>query len=618
MAAPLPPVRQRRRPRRGSIERPVDGRLYRRAFLVAALPLVLAAFTMVRPSSLPAPLLPTTFDGPGAVQLANSFAREVPDRVPGTIGGVAAASWVRTELAAEGYTAHTSAWHETVAGLGDVGLRNVWAIARGTSPDVIVVMAHHDDTGAGPGANDNATGTAALIELARSYAQPASLAQPASPSVHTIVFLSTDAGAYGGVGAARFLHTWPRRNRIIAVVNLDALGGSGPPSIQIAGFRPFSPAAILLQTTATRILAATGHWPSHPSALGQLIDLGFPFTLYEQGSFLGSAIPAVTITTGGERPPPAFGDTLKRLHAKRFAELGLASRQLLATLDQGLEGRKPTPSIVWVGRRLVRGWTVELTLIALLVPYLVGTVDLFAFCRRRRIPLAPAFRSLRTRLWLWLFVGLCFELLRALGAWPQGAPLPPNPALPVAGDWPVLPLVVLIAAAAGAWLLARPRLVPRRAVDAEATIAGEAAALLALAVVSLAITALNPFALLFALPALHIWLWLPSLRRAAVPVRLAAFVTGLSGPLLVIASLAWRFGLGFDAPWYLLELVGLGFITTLPVVIVLAGTAAAAQLAAAAAGRYAPYPDASERGRGPFRALVRTAVLANRRRRAAA
>jgi uncharacterized protein with von Willebrand factor type A (vWA) domain len=46
---------------------------------------------------------------------------------------------------------------------------------------------------------------------------------------------------------------------------------------------------------------------------------------------------------------------------------------------------------------------------------------------------------------------------------------------------------------------------------------------------------------------------------------------------------------------------------------VLLGAAAAAQLAAAVVGRYAPYPAAHERGpRGPIRELVRTVVLAIR------
>src|SRR5947207_5230718 len=86
MAASLPPVRRRRRPRRGSIERPVDGRLYRGAFLVLSLPLLLAAFTIRQPAALPAPLLPSTFDAPATIALAANLAGNYPDRRPGTAG----------------------------------------------------------------------------------------------------------------------------------------------------------------------------------------------------------------------------------------------------------------------------------------------------------------------------------------------------------------------------------------------------------------------------------------------------------------------------------------------------------------------------------------------------
>ena len=112
-------------------------------------------------------------------------------------------------------------------GLGRVRLRNIAAVAPGQSPDVIVVMAHRDDVGTGPGANDNASGTAALIELARSFAQPETSSQRL-PSPQTIVFLSTDAGTYGGLGAVHFLATSPFRKRIAAVIDLDAIGGHGP------------------------------------------------------------------------------------------------------------------------------------------------------------------------------------------------------------------------------------------------------------------------------------------------------------------------------------------------------------------------------------------------------
>jgi hypothetical protein len=59
-------------------------------------------------------------------------------------------------------------------------------------------------------------------------------------------------------------------------------------------------------------------------------------------------------------------------------------------------------------------------------------------------------------------------------------------------------------------------------------------------------------------------------------------------------------------------------VQPLAVGVALAWTAAAAQLAALAVRRYAPYPAASERPpRGPIREVVRHAVLAVRARRRA-
>ena len=84
--------------------------------------------------------------------------------------------------------------------------------------------------------------------------------------------------------------------------------------------------------------------------------------------------------------------------------------------------------------------------------------------------------------------------------------------------------------------------------------------------------------------------------RAAAGTSRVALLAGLAGPLIVVLSLAVRYHLGFDAPWYLLELAGLGYISPTAVALTLAGGAAGAQLAAVAAGRYAPYP---ERGRRP-------------------
>jgi hypothetical protein len=612
MAASQPPVRRRRRPRRGSTERPVDSRLYRTAFLALVLPLLIGAFTIIRPTALQAPLLPPATSKDATLQLTEQLANHYPDREPGTSGALKAAHWVTNQLHPTGLPLRTDSWDASIPGLGHVQLQNIWAIAVGKSPDVIVVMAHRDDTGAGPGADDNASGTAALIELARAYTRLSSNQVAVTPT-HTLVFLSTDAGVFGGLGALRFAQTWPGRGHIVAVVNLDALAGAGTPHLELAGDLPHTPTSTLVQTTAQRVLEQTGARPRHPGFFAQLVDLGFPFTLYEQGPFVARGISAITLTTGGDRPPPQFADSVNRLHTKKLAELGLASQELLASLDQGLELTHGTTSYVWIGNRMITGWAIELVLIALLVPYLVGVVDLFAFCRRRRIPLLPAVQALRSRMFFWLFVGLAFGAFQLAGAWPEGAARPPNPALSSTHRWPVATVVALAVILVLAWLLERRRLRPTRPADPEEQIAGHAVALLGLGVLALLVTATNPFALIFVLPALHIWLWLPSLRNRWLPVRLVVFTLGLAGPSIVVASFAWRFGLGLDTPWYLLQLVSLGYVTLPPVAIALAGAAGAAQLAAAAAGRYAPYPPREQRGpRGPVGDVVRTVVLVSR------
>jgi hypothetical protein len=93
---------------------------------------------------------------------------------------------------------------------------------------------------------------------------------------------------------------------------------------------------------------------------------------------------------------------------------------------------------------------------------------------------------------------------------------------------------------------------------------------------------------------------------------------GFAGPALVLASFAFRYGLGWDAPWYVLELRALGYVPFAVLVVAVPWLAAAGQLAALSARRYAPYPDVSERPRlGPGRRVIRRLVLALRSRRRA-
>lgn len=602
----------RRRPRRGSLQRPVSSRIYRAGFAGVVVALLVAAFTVGRPEPLPSPKLDPSFDEASAVQFASEFARLNPNRTPGSTGAIDAARWVTARLADYSLKTHRQAFRANIAGLGERELVNLIAIVPGRSPEAIVVLAHRDNLGISPGANDNASGTGALLELARNVAST-SLA-------HTLVLVSTDGGAFGGIGADALARNPDVLRQIIgvegsiaAVVNLDGLGGADPPRLLFSGETARTAANPLLATAAESVREQTREEPVEPAALSQLVDLAFPFSLYEHAPFVARGIPAITLTTSGVRPPRAETDTVNRLRGERLGLLGRSAQSLIASLDGAPEVASGTQSYVALGSRFLRGWTIQFLFLMALLPFLATVVDLFARSRRRHVPLLPALRSLRSRLGVWLWAGAVFALLSALGAFPTGAARPINPDAPVVGDWPYVAIIGLCVLSILGWLVARPRLARAVPVSGADELGGYLAALLGLGMIALVVAASNPFALLFILPSLHAWLWLPQIQDRPLPLRLGLYAVGFAGPLLLFLSFASRYDLGVDTLWYLPALVSVGYVPLPLLVATLGWAAVAAQVGALAFGRYVPYPAPDERPvRGPIRETIRRIVLFSR------
>ena len=608
-------VPPRRRPRRGSLERPISGRIYRTAWLAAAVPLLVAAFSLDRPVALQQPRLPPSFDRTTAVQFAKEFVHRNPDRRPGSSGAQDATNWVAARFRDYKFTVQRQEFSADVPGLGlqhfvnliaTAPLRAGQEIAR--SQQVIVVMAHRDNLGGSPGANDNGSGTGALLELARDIGS--------SALAHSVVLLSEDGGAYGSLGAQEFASNSGYADRLAAVINLDAIGGDGAPRLEFAGETPRSPAATLVATAEATIVAQANREPARPSAGAQLIDLAFPFTLYAQGPFIAHGVSAVTLTSAGPRAPPPEGDTPPKLNEERLDQLGRSAQVLLGSLDAAADVARGTESYVWVGSRLIRGWTIQFLFLTALIPFLAAVIDLFARCRRRHIALWPALRSLLSRLGVWLWVGALFAFLTFTGIFPEGDSRPIAPDTQVAGDWAIAGLFALAGLSFMGWLVARPQLVPRRSITRPEELGGHLAAMLGLGVVALVVAAQNPFALLFVLPSVHAWLWLPHASDRGRSAALAVYALGFIGPLILFASFAIRFQLGFDALWYVLALTSIGYVPVPLVLAFLGWAAVAAQAGAVAVGRYAPYPAAQERPkRGPIRESIRQVIFLTRRLR---
>ena len=549
------------------------------------------------------PSLTSSFDRDAVVATMISddgLARSYPDRSPGAASSGRLHDWIVDQFATLGLSPKTDQFDARVPGLGKVELSNVSTTVRGRSATEIVILAHRDNSGLGPSPNDNASGTAAMLELARAYQDRQIYVSPPEPA-HTLVFLSTDGGAFGAIGAARFAKRHSVEHRIAAVIVLDSIAGSGKPRVIFNGDTTSLPSPVLV-ATANEILAGQPDAViTHTSPFLQLLDLAFPFSLYEQAPFVARGIPAVTLTTAGERYPNPLTDTVEKIKAEpitktHLTQIGQATEQLVAALDQGVpEPRVSSASYIYLGGRFVHGWAIQLLLIAALVPALVAIVDLFARCRRRGIELWPALRSFARRLGFWFSLLAVFWLFALVGFWPRGAGRPLSPDSAAASSAPLAALVGFAFLTFTAWLISRDRLLPRKETIPEQELAGYACALLAVAGATLAVAWLNSYALLFLLPPLHIWIWMPQIRHHRPWASLVLLAAGLLGPLLICWELAVRLDLGFSVFWYVPALAAVGFLKLRLLIVAAVLATASAQLAALAVGRYAPYPAASDR-----------------------
>ena len=123
--ATVPPRTERRRARPGSVDRPVNGRLYRGTWLLVGLPLLVASFSVARPAPLPRAFLPA-FDGQATKQLAGDLATNHPNRFPGSLGP---ADWFRDQLRAYGLPVRTEHFSAVIPGRGRVEMQNLVAEA---------------------------------------------------------------------------------------------------------------------------------------------------------------------------------------------------------------------------------------------------------------------------------------------------------------------------------------------------------------------------------------------------------------------------------------------------------------------------------------------------------
>lgn len=162
------------------------------------------------------------------------------------------------------------------------GLRavNIVGVLPGRDPALpaVVMMAHYDSVPGSPGAADDASGVAAILEAVRAI-------KARGPAERTLVVLLTDAEELNLDGARAFFSEHPLRDRVGAVVNLEARGGGGRAMMFETG--PGNAETIAQFARATRDASGGPSSDSLAVFVYRLMPNGTDFTIAAQRGLAG-------------------------------------------------------------------------------------------------------------------------------------------------------------------------------------------------------------------------------------------------------------------------------------------------------------------------------------------
>ena len=188
---------------------------------------LLAAFDTSRPTALGLDAPVTQFSAARADAVLGRLLDGQRPRPAGSAENAAVRMRILKELTSLGIPARTSTqmscFSENRWGAISCGtVTNILAQVSEGSGKEIVLMAHADSVAAGPGAGDDASGVATILEAVRA------LKARKETEGHPIRILFTDGEESGLLGAAAYLRDPEVRARTGAVINMEARGNQGP------------------------------------------------------------------------------------------------------------------------------------------------------------------------------------------------------------------------------------------------------------------------------------------------------------------------------------------------------------------------------------------------------
>ena len=255
----------------------------------------------------------------------------------------AAADFIENSFARAGLVPRRDSYE-----LQGVACHNIEAEIRGSSPEIVLVGAHYDSVFGSPGANDNGSGVAAMLALARRFAQ--------KPTEHTLrfvafvneeppYFLTEQMGSFVYAGRCK-----ARGDQISAMISLETIGyfSDAPhsqtyPSLGIGVFYPTVGNFIgfvgnvrsrALLRRAIALFRKHARLPSEGAALPSFIP-GVSWS--DQWAFWQHGYPGIMITDTAPFRYPHYHratDTPDKLDYDRFALVVSGMQKVIEELDR--------------------------------------------------------------------------------------------------------------------------------------------------------------------------------------------------------------------------------------------------------------------------------------------
>jgi hypothetical protein len=250
-----------------------------------------------------------------AMAHVRELAGKIGVRVRATKREWRAARYVAGELAALGYEVGVVKFE-----VDGKRSRNVVARWPGGLQNPFVIGAHMDTVRKSPGANDNASGVAVMLETARLVA--------GSAKADLIEFVAFGAEEYGvdgshHVGSRKFVRRLDRRERrrFPGMVSVDMIADGRPLITGTAGIGP----RVVARTLYRRIDAAD---------IG--VVLRTTCDCSDNGPFERAGLPAAFLWSGDEPNYHSPSDTVANLEPAHLGRTGRAVRAFVAALDRSM------------------------------------------------------------------------------------------------------------------------------------------------------------------------------------------------------------------------------------------------------------------------------------------